>query len=656
MNRLVRDTLTERVLAEHLVGGRLEPGELISLRMDQALLHDVGGTMIMLELEALGTARVAQDVAVIYIDHNLLQLDARNADDHQFLRLAATALGLVYSPPGNGISHVVHVQRFGRPGATLVGCDSHTPGAGALGMFALAAGGLVVAVSLSGVPFELRVPKVWGVELRGRLPDWVSAKDVILELLRRHGVAGANGHVVEYFGDGLAGLSVMDRQVIANMGTELGAVTSIFPSDSVVRDFLVRQGRGAQWRELAAGSGANYSRLDTIDLSSLVPLIALPYSPGNVVPVEQVAGLPVGQVIVGSSANPGFRDFAVVAHTLDQAELAPATMLEINPSSRQVAIELSESGLLTQLVRSGARLNQAGCLGCCGTGQAAATGVVSLRTFPRNFNGRSGEANDRVHLCSPETAVAAAIAGQIVDPRQLAADLGLTYRSTESAREHSAAELPMAGPGAARGRLIDVPRGPYIKGLPPLPELPDELVLPVALVLGDDVSTDDIMPAGAEVLALRSDVSAIARYVFRPIDPGYLDRVAGYQSGHAVLAGANYGQGSAREHAALAPRYLGLRVVVARGFARVHVQNLVAWGILPLELVDPADYPRLGLGTEISFSALRGQLASGQLIAAGAAGRQLRLRHRLAPEEIENILAGGVIPRYAGTAAAPAQP
>ena len=646
-------SVTEQLLQQHVVSGEIVAGEMVQIEVDQTLMHDVGGTMIMLELDALGVDRVVPQPSVLYVDHNLLQVDERNSDDHRYLRTAAERLGVHYSPAGNGISHPVHAQLFGRPGASLVGCDSHTPTAGSMGMLAFAAGGLVVALTMAGRLYPLRVPRVWGIELVGKLPDWVSAKDLILELLRRHGVQGGNGFVVEYFGEGLRGLSVMDRQVIANMGTELGAVTSVFPSDERVREFLIQQGRLSDWMSLRADDSVEYDRYEQIDLSSLVPLIALPHSPGNVVPVEEVEGLEVGQVVVGSSANPGYRDLAVIANGLKHAKLSSRTALEVNPSTRQVTIDLAEAGLLATLAAGGARINQSGCLGCCGMGQAPATNTVSLRTVPRNFRGRSGVDDDRIYLCSPETAFAAAVTGRITDPRKFSAEHAIPHEPTESTRVHNAGEMLMRlPPPLEAARQVRVIKGPHIKGLPALEPLPDRLLLPVALKLGDDVSTDDIMPSGAEVLSMRSDIPSISRYVFRGIDAGFADRVdaTDYADGHALVAGNNYGQGSAREHAALALRHLGLRAVLARGFARIHVQNLAAWGVIPLVFCDVNDYQTIEMGAGIELTGLRRALGRPTITAViQPQGHKIELRPNLTPEQVEHVLAGGSIPYLSRT-------
>lgn len=653
-------SLTTQLLESHQRGGKSSTGEEIELAVDQSLLHDVGGTMIALELEALGVDRVEPDPAVVYVDHNLLQTDPRNADDHDYLRTVAARYGMHYSPAGNGISHPVHAQLYGRPGATLLGCDSHTPGAGSLGMLAFASGGLVVALSLAGEPYRLRVPRVWGIELVGSLPEWVSAKDVVLELLRRHGVRGGNGYILEYFGEGLEGLSVMDRHVIANMGTELGATSSVFPADVQVAAFLRQQGRSKDFLPLEAEPGAHYDRREIVDLSSLVPLVALPHSPGNVVPVESVEGAPVAQVLVGSSANPGYRDLAVVANGLSQRRVSDEVTFEVNPASRQVTIDLADAGLISALVGAGARLNQSGCLGCCGMGQVPPTGAVSMRTVPRNFRGRSGLPDDRVHLCSPETALAAGITGRITDPRRLSDEWGVEHRPEESRRPHDRRELMVSEALAddSTRREVVLRRGPHMAPLPELDPLPSSLRVPVAAALGDDVSTDDIMPSGAEILAWRSNLPRTATYALRSLDPGYVNRVreGGHAEDHVIVAGANWGQGSAREHAAAALRVLGARAVIATSFARIHCQNLVAWGVLPL--VAEAEEGRALLhswafGSTFFVDDLHGDLRRG-VVQAHLGDFPVTLRSLVPPEQLDVVLAGGAIAhRRAQVTAAP---
>ncbi|MGN9837059.1 aconitate hydratase [Nonomuraea sp. H19] len=629
--------LTQKLISAHLVSGEMRPGEEIGLRVDQALIQDATGTMVMLELEALGLDRVRTEVAAQYVDHNLLQSDERNMADHLFLRSACRRFGIWYSPPGNGVSHPTHMQHFGVPGKTLAGADSHTCAAGSLGMLAIGVGGLEVAMAMAGQPLFVTMPRVWGIRLTGALPDWVSAKDVILELLRRHGVAGGVNKIIEYHGPALRTLSAMDRHVIANMGAELGATTSVFPSDERVLEFLDAQDRAADHVELAADPDAGYDLHDEIDLSRLEPLIARPGSPGDVIPVRQAAGEPVHQVVVGSSANPGLRDFAVVAEALRGRQVHPQLSLEINPTSRQILADLTKSGAITALVEAGARIHQTGCLGCIGMGQAPAIGRNSLRTFPRNFPGRSGTRDDLVWLCSPETAAAAALTGVITDPR----DLGRDHPQVRPPRPVSATTALLQRPlPIEQAREVALVKAPSIGALPELDPLPDSLTLPVLLKVGDDVSTDEIMPAGARALPYRSNIAALADFAFGQIDDTYPER-ARAAGPHAIVGGRNYGQGSSREHAAIVPRHLGLRVVIAKSFARIHWQNLANFGVLALEFTDEAGYDRLNQGDEVRLDGLREAVENGSEISCGG----VLLRHRLSARQRAMVLAGGWIPQ-----------
>lgn len=631
--------VTQKLIAAHFAGGKMRAGEPISIRIDQTLTQDATGTLVMLALEAIGLDRVSTELSAQYVDHNLLQVDNLNADDHLFLESACRRFGLWYSRAGNGISHVVHMQRFGRPGKSLLGADSHTPAAGALGMLAIGAGGLDVALAMSGEPFPTAMPAVFGVRLTGELPAWVSAKDVILEMLRRHGVAGGVGKAIEYFGPGLNSLSAMDRHVIANMGAELGATTTVFPSDAKTRRFLDANGRQGDWLEITADSGCNYDDEDSIDLSKLEPLIATPSSPGNVVKVSEVAGKPIYQAYVGSSANPGWRDFAVVAEIVRGGRVPPDVSFDVNPTSRETLEALIVDGRLGALVAAGARIHQTGCNGCIGMGQAPAVGRNSLRTTPRNFPGRSGTEEDSVFLCSPETAAASALAGRITDPRTLAKtcpELSYPIRPTVNAK---LLEAPLA---AEPARAVQLIKGPNIRSLPNFDPLPDQLAVPVLLKMNDDVSTDEILPAGARVLPYRSNIQKISEFAFERIDRGYVERARAARSGHAVVAGRNYGQGSSREHAAAAPRNLGLRIVLAKSFARIHRQNLVNYGILPLTFADEADYARLQKGDVLRADNLRRALKNGEDVTLDCRG-PVRTRHSLTALQVDVILAGGLI-------------
>jgi aconitate hydratase len=637
-------TVARKLIDSHLAGGDPRPGTEIGLRIDQTLTQDATGTLVMLELEALDLDRVRTGVSVQYVDHNLLQSDERNMADHIFLRSACRRYGLWYSRAGNGVSHPTHMQRFGIPGATMVGSDSHTCAAGSLGMLAIGVGGLEVAMAMAGEPLYVTMPEIWGVRLTGEPPPWVSAKDVILEMLRRHGVRGGVHRIIEYHGPGLASLSAMDRHVIANMGAELGATTTVFPSDERVREFLRGEGREDDFTELAADPGAVYDVTDEIDLSSLEPLIARPGSPGDVVPVGEVASEEVHQVVVGSSANPGLRDFAVVASIVRGRQAHPRVSFDVNPASRQILVDLTKMGATTELIQAGARIHQAGCLGCIGMGQAPAVGRNSLRTFPRNFPGRSGTEEDLVWLCSPETAAASALTGRITDPRDLEQDPPSIWLPPRSSVNVAAIEPPPPVPPDP-GERPGLEKAPSIGRLPDLDPLPDELRVPVVLKAGDDVSTDEILPAGARVLPFRSDIARLADFAFTRLDEGYPGR-AREAGRHVVVGGGNYGQGSSREHAAIVPRHLGLRMVIAVSYARIHWQNLINFGILPLEFTDPDDHGRIEEGDELEARGLRDALDGGGEIIVRNLTRDgtYRLRHRLSPRQRALVAAGGQIP------------
>jgi len=642
----MKHNVTKKLIASHLLSGVMVPGDEISIRIDQTLTQDATGTLVMLELEAMDLKHVQTEVSVQYVDHNLIQADHKNPDDHLFLQSASKRFGLWYSRPGNGVSHPVHMQRFGVPGKTLIGSDSHTPAAGSLGMLAIGAGGLDVAMAMAGEPFYLKMPEIWGVKLIGELPDWVSAKDVILEMLRRHNVDGGVGRVIEYYGPGLENLGAMDRHVIANMGTELGATSTVFPSDYETRAFLRGQGREEDWIELSADEGAEYDHYEEIHLSTLEPLVALPSSPGNVVPVREVAGDDLYQAYVGSSANPGYRDFAIAAQMVKGRKVAEGVSFDINPTSRQLLEELVQEGLLMDLIHAGGRLHQAGCNGCIGMGQAPATGRNSLRTVPRNFPGRSGTKEDSVFLCSPETATASAITGEITDPR----NLDFAYPQVELPKTRVVNTEMLTPPIPAKeASQVDLVKGPNIASLPKLNPLPESLELPILLKVGDDISTDEILPAGARILPYRSNIPKISEFAFEIVDETYAQRAAEIRdkSGHVIIGGSNYGQGSSREHAALAPRYLGLRMVIAKSFARIHQQNLVNFGVLPTTFEDPQTYNQLEPGDTLLVSDLREQISRGPELCdltVGIKGKDLKftVSHSLSSREIEVILAGGL--------------
>jgi aconitate hydratase len=632
--------VTRKLIAAHLVEGEPTPGAEIGIRIDQTLTQDATGTLVMQELAALGLDRARTEVSVQYVDHNLLQADERNAEDHEFLRTACQRYGLWFSKPGNGVSHPTHMQRFGIPGKTMVGSDSHTCAAGSLGMLAIGVGGLEVALAIAGRPLYLRMPEVWGIRLTGALPPWSSAKDVILEMLRRHGVSGARHRILEYHGEGVATLSAMDRHVIANMGAELGATTTVFPADDAVLDFLRAENREGDFMRLQADPDAGYDLTDHIELSTVEPLIARPSSPGDVVSVREVADEPVSQVVIGSSANPGLRDFAIAAAMVRGRQTSHLVSFDINPSSRQILADLTSMGATLDLITAGARLHQAGCLGCIDMGQAPAVGHNSLRTFPRNFPGRSGTAEDSVWLCSPETAAASALTGVITDPRELGMDYPDLALPQRSAVNTAMLVAPLPAAAASRAEIV---AGPNISALPDFPPLPDRIEAPVLLKVGDDVSTDEISPAGARALPYRSNIPRMADFTFTRIDESYPAR-ARETGGHLVVGGDNYGQGSSREHAAITPRFLGLRAVIARSFARIHHQNLANFGILPLEFADPADYDRIEAGHVLVLADVRDAITSGELSARNTStGETVRLRHQLSRRQVEAVLAGGQI-------------
>lgn len=631
--------VAQKIINAHLLKGKMEPGTEIALKIDQTLCQDATGTLVMLELEAMGLKRTKAEISAQYVDHNLIQEDNKNADDHLFLESAARRFGLYYSRPGNGISHAVHMQHFGIPGKTLAGSDSHTCAAGALAMIAIGSGGLEVAMAIAGYPLYIKMPEILGVKLTGTLPKWVSAKDIILEMLRRYDVKGGVGYIIEYYGDGLDHLSAMDRHVIANMGAELGATTSVFPSDGMVLEFLKSQGRAKDWIELLADEDATYDHYEEIDLSTLEPLIAKPTSPGNVVPVADLAGEEIYQAYIGSSANPGYRDFAIAAEIVKKKTVKPNVSFDINPTSRTILEELARDGHLGSLIHAGARIHQAGCNGCIGMGQAPATNKNSLRTVPRNFPGRSGTPEDHVFLCSPETAAASALSGVITDPRTL----NIPYPEIKTPKSRVLNPACMEAPLALQeAEMIALIKGPNIVSLPHLDPLPASLKLPVLLIVGDNISTDEISPAGAKVLPYRSNIPKISEFTYTHVDADYVPRTKSHPEGHAIIGGENYGQGSSREHAALAPRYLGLRAVIAKSFARIHWQNLINFGILPLVFKNPEDYDAINQGDVIEINDLPTILNDDPLLIK-INHKEIFVRHSLSERQKEILVLGGLI-------------
>ncbi|MGE6258411.1 aconitate hydratase [Heyndrickxia sporothermodurans] len=633
--------ITQKLIKDHLISGEMIPGEEIGLKIDQTLTQDATGTMVMLELEAMGLERAKTEASAQYVDHNLIQVDSKNPDDHLFLESATRRFGIYFSRPGNGVSHPVHMQRLAKPGKTLLGSDSHTCANGCMGMLAMGAGGIDVAMAIAGEPFYVKMPKVWGVKLTGELPDWVSAKDVILEMLRRHGVKGGVGKVIEYYGPGVKTLSAMDRHVIANMGAELGATGTVFPSDEEIKSFLKEQGREGDWILLEADDGAAYDINEELNLSDVVPLIAKPSSPGNVVPVSEVEGTPIYQSYIGSSANPGYRDFAIAAEIVKGKHIADGISFDINPTSRQMLTDLVRESHIASLLQSGARLHQAGCNGCIGMGQAPATGRNSLRTTPRNFLGRSGTREDSVFLCSPETAAVSALTGEITDPRNANIQYPKVDQPKNPVIDTKLLDEPLSYEEAKKVKLQ---KGPNIASIPKMDEMPDKMELPILLKMGDNISTDEILAGGARVLPYRSNLPEISKFTFEIIDRTYYTR-AKETGEHAVVGGFNYGQGSSREHAALAPRYLGLRVALVKDFARIHWQNLVNFGVLPITFINEEDYNSLEQGDVLELEGIRKKIAQGNELTISVKGKnkEMKVKHLLSERQIDIILAGGLI-------------
>jgi aconitate hydratase len=632
--------LVTKIIEDHMVEGTLQPGEEVGIRMDQTLLQDATGTMACLQFERMGLDRVRVDLAVQYVDHNVIQLDFKNPDDHRFLQAFAAKYGIHFSRPGNGICHYLHVERFARPGATLVGADSHTTSSGALGSIAIGAGGLDVALVMAGQPFHTPAPKVVGVELTGKLSDWVTPKDVILELLRRRGVRGGLGRIFEFYGDGVENIDVTGRTTICNMIAELGATTGIFPSGKRTREWLRMQQREDDFVELSADEDAAYDEHEHIELDKLEPLIAQPHSPGNVVPVGEVAGTRAAQVCIGSSVNSGFADLAVAAAVLRDETIYPGLVMTVTPGSRQILDSIAETGVYSDLVRAGARMLEPVCGPCVGMGQAPPSDSVSVRTFNRNFPGRSGTMTDRVYLTSPTTAVATALRGVITDPRELG-----EYPQLPEAPANPSVDdrqiLAPAPPEEADG--IEIVRGPNIEPPPEASELPDSLECTVTIVVEDDVSTGDLAPDGVEVMSFRSNVPEISKFTFRRFDPEYHEKAKDVAPGF-IVGGHNYGQGSSREHAALAPLHLGIRAVIAKSFARIHRRNLISQGILPLVFKEESDYDRFEAGQKWELPEIRDRLENGdEEVPLKREDEGITLLADYSQRERDILLAGGIL-------------
>ena len=627
-------TLTEKILHEHLVTGEMKKGAPIGIRIDQTLTQDATGTMAYLQLEAMGVDQVKTELSVSYVDHNTLQSGFENADDHKYLQTVAKKHGVFFSRPGNGICHQVHLERFGRPGATLLGSDSHTPTGGGIGMLAIGAGGLDVACAMAGEPFMLNMPRVVEVRLTGALQKGVSAKDVILKVLSMLTVKGGVGKVIEYTGDGVKTLSVPERATITNMGAELGATTSVFPSDEVTREFLRREGREDVFRALAADAGAVYDERYDIDLAALEPLIALPHMPDVVKTVREVAGQPIDQVAIGSCTNSSYRDIMTVASILDGKRVAPNVSLVLSPGSRQVLSMVAEAGGLAKILAAGARLLECTCGPCIGMGQSPVTNAWSLRTFNRNFKGRSGTLSANVCLVSPETAAASAIRGVITDPRE--ADFGLPAEPQAFLVDDSM----IYAPEREHPESVEVVQGPNIRPLPENTPLAAAIEKEVVIKVGDNITTDHIMPAGAKVLPYRSNIEKISEFVFRDVQEGFKAHCQ-KAGGGVIVAGENYGQGSSREHAALAPMYLGIKAVLAKSFARIHAANLVNFGIVPLLFDEAADYESIAEGDVLflDFSALAPDAPV--RVENRTKKRSFSTHHALSALDIEMLQAGG---------------
>ena len=640
-----RQNLSRQLISSRLVAGEMFAGDEIQLQVDQVLMQDALSTLTMQALEAMEIEKISVALACQYVDHNLLQTDFRNHDDHLFLQSCCAKLGIYYSGPGNGISHPTHQEYFSKPGSLLVGTDSHTPANGSMGMLAIGVGSVEGASILAGEPLSISMPEVMGVYVSGQLPEWVSAKDVILTLLGRHGVKGAFNRIIEYYGPGLASLTAMDRHVIANMGTELGATSSLFPSDSQTHAFLLQNGRANDYMPLDTPERASFDYHDEIDLSKIEPMIALPSSPDNVVPVREVAEIPIHQAYIGSSANPAWRDFAICARMLEGKNIAPQVSFDINPSTRRVLTNLIATGDLNTLLIAGGRLHQTGCNGCNGMGQAPASGKNSLRTVPRNFSGRSGTLDDSVFLCSPETATASAINGRITDPR----DLGVAKLQIFEPKNWIVGQSIAVPTAKVIKGVVQIERGPNITVIPDIAPISDQIMVHVALHLGDNISTDFISPAGARALPFRSNIPKIAEFTFDKMDANYSattrsDASRGHY--HAIVAGHNYGQGSSREHAAIAPQYLGLRLVIAKSFARLHWQNLINSSVLPLVFSDEQDWKKLQTGDRLVVENVHKLLHEGSskiLLTVSNKNIMIPLKLTASERQRQILLAGGYI-------------
>jgi len=633
--------LAQKLIKSHLIEGEMTPGSTVALRIDQTLTQDVTGTMAYLEFEAMGVPRVKTELSVAYIDHNTLQTGFESADDHRFIRSCARKRGVLFSRPGNGVCHQVHIERFGKPGKTLIGSDSHTPTCGGIGMLAMGAGGLDVAVAMGGGAYHITMPQVTLVRLSGQLQPWVSAKDVILEVLRRLTVKGGVGRVIEYGGPGIASLSVPERATITNMGAELGATSSVFPSDEITREFLKAQGREADWVELLPDAGAQYDAVVDIDLTALEPLAACPHMPDNIKTVREIGPIKVDQVCIGSCTNASLQDMMKTAAILKGKTVHPTVSLNISPGSKQVLTMIAQNGALTDMIAAGARILEATCGPCIGMGQAPGSAGVSLRTFNRNFEGRSGTADAQVYLVSPEVAAVAAITGVFTDPRTCGEQPLRVTLPEQFLIDDNMIELPVP---ENEMDAVKIEYGPNIKSFPSSEPLPEDITAKAVLKVGDNITTDHIMPAGAKILPYRSNIPKLSEFSFAACDPNFAENCKKAGRG-IIIGGANYGQGSSREHAALVPLYLGIKAVITKSFARIHCANLVNAGLIPFTFAEPADYNKISVNDELKLEGIRAAMRDGTAVALQnlTTGESYALDYDLSPRQREIILAGGLL-------------
>lgn len=633
-------TLAQKIIKEHILSGEMTVGSEIGLKIDQTLTQDATGTMAYLEFEAIGIPRVKTEKSVAYIDHNTLQTGFENADDHRFIQSVAKKHGIYYSRPGNGICHQVHLERFGKPGKTLIGSDSHTPTGGGIGMLAMGAGGLDVAVAMGGGAYYISMPKMVRINLTGKLQPWVAAKDIILEVLKIMSVKGGVGKIIEYGGEGVKTLTVPERATITNMGAELGATTSIFPSDEITREFMKAQGREEDWIELQPDADAFYDEVINIDLSALVPMAACPHSPDNVKSIEEIGPQKIDQVLIGSCTNSSYLDLMRVAHIMKGKTVHPDVSFGIAPGSKQVYNMLARNGALADLIEAGARILECACGPCIGMGQSPNSKGISLRTFNRNFEGRSGTADGQIYLVSPETAAVSAIAGVFTDPRTLGDAIDIKLPEKFEINDN----MVVAPEPEETMDTVEILRGPNIKPFPQTSPLEDSIDVPCSLKVGDNITTDHIMPAGAKILPLRSNIPAISQYCFTVCDKEFPKRALEL-GGSIIVGGVNYGQGSSREHAALAPLYLGVKAVLVKSFARIHRSNLINAGILPLTFVNEADYDSISEGDELSIPDVKKLIMNGSELTVinKTTSKEIPVLCELSDRTRDIILAGGLL-------------